>query len=126
MPGSLKWSALCRHVRELEDGADGLGPSFLDKVRTRWIRSRAQGMKTTNRNKAAVQEFRGHSRKIWGVPEMASDLSSFNHHGIEESAQDEAEASRISNLEEIAQLNIDLLQAEADCDSSHRGHFISV
>ncbi len=120
MPESVKWYSLCSHIRELEDGADGLGPSFLDEVRTRWIRSMAQGMKTTNRNRAAVQEFRGRSRKIWGIPEAVSDLSAFHdHYEHEEGLNDQNEDEHTSNLAEIAQLNISLLQAEADCDASH-------
>ena len=34
------------------------------------------GMKITNPNRAAVKEFRGCSRKIWGVSEIASNLHS--------------------------------------------------
>lgn len=113
MPESLKWRSLCRHIRELENGGDNLGPSFLDEVRVRWIRSMAYGMRTTNRNRAAVQEFRGRERKIWGAPDESSSASIFNDHENDEVEEEDADDAE-RNLAEIAQLNLALLQAEAD------------
>lgn len=113
LPVSLKWKSFCQHIRELEDGCDGLGPSFLDEVRTRWIRSMAYGMRTTNRNRAAVQEFRGRVRKLWGVPESPQTaMNPFNNHAEEETIEeDDLQAIQLA---EIAQFNIALLQEEAD------------
>ena len=112
MPESVSWRSFCSYIRQLEDGADGLGPSFLDEVRTRWIRSMAYGMRTTARNRAAIQEYRGRVRKIWLSRDEESTPSVFDdngHHDNEEGREDDAER----NLAELAQLNLDLLHAEA-------------
>ena len=39
----------CQFVKELENGTDGSGPSFLDIVRMRWIVKMGHGLRTNCR-----------------------------------------------------------------------------
>lgn len=39
LPGPLTWRSFCEYVRNLEEGIDGSGPSFLDVVRMQWIKT---------------------------------------------------------------------------------------
>lgn len=89
----------------------------MDEVRIRWIRSMAQGMRTTTKNRAAVQDFRGRARRIWGEPEK--NFSIFGSRDIE----DEERSKSDENLAEIALLNLALLQAEANDQRGTISHF---
>jgi len=73
----------------------------------------AYGMHTTNRSRVAVQEFRGRARKIWGASTEVPEPSVFNDHEREEIEEDREDEDE-SHLAEIAQLNLAILQAEAE------------
>lgn len=73
----------------------------------------AYGMRTTNRSRVAVQEFRGRARKIWGASTEVPEPSVFNDHEREEIEEDREDEDE-SHLAEIAQLNLEILQAEAE------------
>ena len=69
----------------------------------------AHGMRTTNRNRAAVQDFSGRARKIWAEPDKNDRSSIFGIRDVE----DEDGPGSDENLAEIALLNLALLHAEA-------------
>jgi hypothetical protein len=110
LPGGLTWSQLCNFIRNIEDGIDGSGPSFLDTVRMSWITNLAHNLRTSGKDRAAVKKFGRRAATVWGIPDSSMLIVStgLNHLPPKES-QEIAQ-------EELAQIAIDLIRAKAAAD----------
>jgi hypothetical protein len=53
----FSWNKLCSCIRNLEDGINGRGASFLDTLRMAWIKNLAHNLRTSGKDCAAVQKF---------------------------------------------------------------------
>ena len=110
LPGSLTWNEFCKFIKDLEDGVDNNGSSFLDVVRLRWIVNMAHGLRTNCSDRAAVQKFVRREATIWGVP----DDSSLSIGRIESMDTPITEAETVSTT--LAQLAIEVIRGEAAAD----------
>jgi hypothetical protein len=75
-----------------------------------WIKNLAHNLRTSGKDRAAVQKFGRRAATIWGVPDssmpiLLNGLDNLPHKDSEETAQ-----------EELAQIAIDLIRAEAAAD----------
>lgn len=111
LPGPLTWNALCLYIHNLEEGDDKLGPSFFNQVNIRWIRSMADGLRTSARDRAAVSECRSRGVKTWKELENEE-----NNEFTKSSENNNQEIEEEQNLSLIAELNIELLIAETAND----------
>lgn len=107
LPGPLTWNFFCAFISKLENGNDGSGPTFFERVTIRWIRSMAFGLRTSAQDRAAVQDCRSRAVKTWKelAKEPESSLTSpiLSQNTFEENIEEE------QNLELISQMNIELL-----------------
>jgi hypothetical protein len=76
----------------------------------------AYGLKTSAKDRAAVQDFRSRGVKTW--KELGQQLNQNQNHCTSKTTKDQEREKEEEerNLEIIAQLNIDLLRAEAASD----------
>lgn len=116
LPGPLTWKAFCDFVRQLRDGVNNQGQTFLGTVLLNRIRNVAQGMRVSNSNAAACQGYRFREATIWGVPDGTAALP---RPGTYQSEMDEEEMNRSKTEREMtreARLNIEALRSEASAD----------
>lgn len=113
LPGSLTWNAFCEFIKQLEEGTDGLGPTFLERVTVRWIRSMAYGLRTLAQDRTAVQECRSRGVKTWDELAREPNNNISGDNSMENRGRAPSGEEEERNLALIAQLNVELLIAEA-------------
>ena len=57
-PGLLKWAEMCNFIRELQNGKEGKGQTFLGRITLALLGNIARGLRSNNQDLAAAQDYR--------------------------------------------------------------------
>ena len=74
LPGTLSWNELCRHMKDLEFGTDGIGPSFLATFRRKLIEKISQGLRFDSKTRTINQMHRCRAATTWGHPDHTEPM----------------------------------------------------
>ena len=75
LPGPLTWKEFCFFVRQLRDGRNNCGPTFLGSITLDLLQNIAQGLRVNSRDAGAAQDYRARNATVWGRPDSTSALS---------------------------------------------------
>ncbi len=58
LPGSTLWNDLCQYMHTLEHGRNKEGPSFLDRIRSKWFTNAAHELRIFGEDRTAASKHR--------------------------------------------------------------------
>lgn len=112
-------------MHQLDCGHGNDGPSFLDRIRSKWIHNAAHGLRIAGQDRTAAQKYRCQSATVWNTPDGSESIRTGKP--AEETSGETGDG--MQKVEEeaaaLAQAAIDLLRGQAAVDdlverSDHR------
>lgn len=76
LPGSTLWHDLCVYMQVLECGEHGNGPSYLNRIRSRWMTNAAHGLRIAGEDRTAANKYRCECATNWGAKDPSETLRS--------------------------------------------------
>ncbi|EFX64429.1 hypothetical protein DAPPUDRAFT_118188 [Daphnia pulex] len=76
LPGSTLWNDLCQYMHTLEHGHNEEGPSFLNRIRSKWINNAAHGLRISGEDRTAASKHRCQCAKQWNTKDGSESLRS--------------------------------------------------
>ena len=73
-PGLLKWAEMCNFIRELQNGKEGKGQTFLGRITLSLLGNIILGLRTNNQDLAATQDYRFRAASNLNRPDDTSAL----------------------------------------------------
>jgi hypothetical protein len=117
LPGSTMWNDLCHYMHTLDHGEHNQHqPSFLDRIRCKWITNAAHGLRIAGEDRTAASKYRCQCATVWNTKDGSESLRS--------TLQPEEGVALLSNEVRIqeaiaataAQENINILRDKASAD----------
>ncbi len=116
LPGSSLWYDLCVYMKKITKEDNRNVPSFLDKIRAKWITNSAHGLRIAGEDRTAANKYRCEFATVWNTENRDQHFTSTAQESGETSSQFDVVKIRETVAAAEAQQNIDILRDRAAAD----------
>ena len=120
LPGRLTWKEFCLFVRQLRDGENDSGSTFIGSITLDLLQNIANGLRVNSRDAGAAQDYRARNATVWDRPDSTSALASasgsdpFDATDVDADPKYDKENERTLSLEALSIINQLRQQAAMD------------